>query len=126
MVRVTIAGVQAARAAVLDALAALRPVGALGEAVRAATLAADRYAVMLTAVDTGSWRASHRPQVAGLHGRVFLDPSTTNPRSGTRPAVYGAVWEERGGSHAVYARTVNEAGQRILDESGLRLYRSLP
>lgn len=122
----SIKGLQEARSAVLQVMARLKPDSALGTAVRDATAAADRYAVSITKVDTGAWRASHRPAVEGLHGSISLDPSATNPRSGTRPAVYGLVWEDIGGSHAVYARTVNEAGQRILDESGLRLYRSLP
>jgi hypothetical protein len=125
-IRHTIRGAQEARAACLSVLANLRPDGALGRAVRDATAAADRYAVSITRVDTGAWRASHRPEVDGLHGRLALDPSTTNPRSGSRPVVYGAIWEERGGKRAVYARTVNEAGEDILQTTGLRLYRSLP
>lgn len=124
--RASIRGLQETRAAVLRAAAQLQPEGGLGVAVRNATLAADRYAVSITKVDTGAWRASHRPTVEGLHGSISLDAGATNPRSGTRPAVYGAAWEARGGSHAVYARTVNEAGQGIVQEAGLKLYRSLP
>lgn len=124
--RADISGLQAARAAVLAALAQLRPDSALGAAIRDAVLMVDRYAASITKVQTGAWRASHRPQVVGLHGQVSLDPAAVNPRSGSRPAVYGAVWEERGGAHAVYARTVNERGQAILDETGITLYRSLP
>jgi hypothetical protein len=125
-IRRDIRGLQEARSAVLRAIAALEPAGALGTAVRDATAATDRYAASITRVDTGAWRASHRPEVDGLSGRISLDPSATNPRSGTRPAVYGAIWEDRGGDHAVYARTVTEAGEGILQETGLRLYRSLP
>jgi hypothetical protein len=124
--RANISGIQAARAAALASIAALRPDGAFGVALRDAVLMVDRYAAQITKVRTGSWRASHRPVVDGLHGSVTLDPDAINPRSGSRPAIYGAIWEGRGGEHAVYARTVNEAGQRILDETGIKLYRSLP
>lgn len=124
--RPTIRGIQRARAACLAVLARLRPGDALGTAVRDAVSLADRYAVSITRVDTGAWRASHRPRVSGLRGRIALDPAATNPRSGTRPAIYGYVWEKRGGDRAVYARTVDEAGPGILQETGLRLYRSMP
>lgn len=125
-VRYDIKGLQEARSAVLRVLAQLEPAGALGAAVRDTTLAADRYAVSITRVDTGAWRASHRPEVAGLVGHLHLDAGAINPKSGTRPAVYGAIWEDRGGQRAVYARTVDEAGEGILQETGLKLYRSLP
>lgn len=119
----SIKGLQEARAAVLKTIEAAKSVS---EAVRFATLAADRYAVGITPVDTGSWRAAQRPEINGLHGRVSLDPNAVNPKSGSRPAVYAAVWDERGGRYAVYARTVNEAGQRIVDEAGALIYRGLP
>jgi hypothetical protein len=125
-IRANISGIQATRAVALSTIAALRPDSAFGVALRDAVLMVDRYAAQITKVKTGSWRASHRPAVDGLHGSVTLDPNAVNPKSGTRPAVYGAQWEDRGGEHAVYARTVNEAGQRILDETGIKLYRSLP
>jgi hypothetical protein len=125
--RSDIRGLQETRTAVLATIAAAQAEGAHGEAVRYATLAADRYAVSITVVDTGSWRAAQHPEVRGLQGRICIDPAAVNPKSGGRPAIYGAALElERGGRYAVYARTVNEAGQRILTEAGTRLYRSLP
>lgn len=127
--RSSIRGLQTARAAALR-LAHIRAAdGAFGldNAVQFATLAADRYASSITPVRTGSWRTAHRPVVQGLAGRISLDEGAINPISGGRPAIYGAQLEtERGGRYAVYARTVNEAGQRILDDAGARLYRSLP
>lgn len=125
--RSSIRGLQEARSAVLAAIAAATPAGEHRLAVQYATLAADRYAVSITPVQTGSWRSSHRPTVNGLTGRISLDESAVNPISGGRPAVYGAALESTGQSrYAVYRRTVNEAGQRILNEAGTRLYRSLP
>ena len=55
-----IEGIQEAQAACNRALAAVQPKGALGEAVRWGIAEAHRYAVVITHVDTGALRASHR------------------------------------------------------------------
>lgn len=126
MIDVSIRGLQEAQAAVLRAVAALRPTGALGKAVRYVTLAAHRWATAHTVVDTGSWRASHRPDVRGLTGRIFVDPAAVNPRGG-HPGVYGPALElTRGGRYAVYARTVNEAGPQLLKAGGKIIEDALP
>lgn len=122
----SIKGIQEAQAAALQALAALQPDGALGKAVQYITAAAGRYAVQNTVVDTGSWRASHRPVVQGLTGRVFLDPAAVSPRGG-RPAVYGAALaKKKGGRYDVYKQTVEQAGPEILRQAGHILQGGLP
>jgi hypothetical protein len=92
----------------------LKPSGEAQAGVRKATATGHRYALAITAVDTGAWRASHRMEVEGLTGRVFIAPEAANPRSGTRVSRYQSVWEERGGRLAAYERTVNEAGDKIM------------
>jgi len=114
---VTIEGIQEAQAACNRALAAVRPRGALGEAVRWGIAEGHRYAVAITHVDTGALRASHRTAFqekrnAAL-GRMFIAADSVNPR-GQRPSVYGPVEHDRGGGHAFYARTQRERGQHIL------------
>lgn len=114
MVELSITGIQEAQDANARWMAALKPGGALGRAVQYMTIEAQRRAIALTHVDTGSLRASHRMQYAGLEGRVFIDPGATNPRSRGRTAVYGLVEHERGGEHAFYARVVDEFGPEIM------------
>jgi len=115
-VNLTITGIQQAQAANNRLVAAVRPTGAAGRAVKYGTIEANRVAQILTHVDTGALRASHRIQYAGLQGRVFLDPSATNPRSHALTSVYGPIEEQRGSTHAFYKRTIDEHGQRILSE----------
>lgn len=114
-VDMTIEGIQELQAANERMIAALKPAGVLGEAVRYGTTEGHRYAVAITHVDTGALRGSHRMLIEGSgdRGRVFIDPGTRNPRTGQRPADYGVEEHERGGSHAFYARTESEAGDRI-------------
>jgi hypothetical protein len=115
-VRLSITGLQEAQAANNRLTAAVKPAGALGRAVKYGTLEASRVAQVLTHVDTGALRASHRTQYAGLQGRVFLDPAATNPRSHALTSVYGPIEEQRGSTHAFYRRTIAEHGERILSE----------
>jgi len=110
-----IRGIQEAQQANLRQVAAVKPNGALGEAVKVGTTLAHRYAVSITHVDSGSLRASQRLSVQGLRGRVYLDPNAVNPRSGARPSIYGNYEHARGGSHAFYERTVEEHGNSIGD-----------
>ena len=124
--RLTIEGIQGAQQANLRAIAALRPSGALGQAIRGASLAAHRYAVAVTHVDTGALRASHRVHLRGLEGVISIDPAAVNPRSRKRPAEYGVYEHARGGSHAFYERTVAEAGPRIASQALALLRRGLP
>lgn len=127
MIDTSIKGIQEAQAAVLQAAAAVRPSGGLGKATRYVTLAAHRFAVQNTVVDTGAWRAAQRPQIDGVHGRVFVDPSAVNPKGRGRPAVYGPALElTRGGRYAVYKKTVEVAGPEILAQAGKLIQDALP
>ena len=126
MKRPTIAGLQRAQAANAETIAALRPSGALGRAVQWATATAHRYAVGLNPVDTGAWRASHRMQVAGTRGRIFLETGARNPRSGTPVTQYAGVWEARAGRYAIYKRTRDEAGPTIAASAAKQFLEGLP
>lgn len=117
-VRLSITGIQEAQQRNLRAIAALSPVGALGRAVKYGTIEAHRYAVAITDVDTGSLKSSHRMDVNGTRGVIYVDPGATNPRSLQGVADY-AKWEHRrGGSHAFYARVESERGAQIARSMG--------
>lgn len=116
-VKMTITGIQAAQNANIKRIAAFQPRGALGRAMKHAIIGAHRYLVDITHVDTGTYQASQRMDLKGDHGRIYVDPSAVNPRSGQRPAEYAQDEEARGGSHAAYARTVKEAGPRLVKEA---------
>ena len=57
--------------------------------------------------------APDRVRVSGARGRVYIDPSAVNPRSGRRTAIYGPYEHARGGSHEFYGRVVGEQGKAI-------------
>lgn len=84
----------------------------LNRAVRDTTLAAQRYAISITHVDTGALRASHRVELVSARqvGIISLDRSARNPRSGALTSEYGVYEHDRGGSHAFYKRTADEFG----------------
>lgn len=112
-IKLTITGLQEMMARNDRRIARLRSNSDLGRAIQVATAEAHRYAVAVTHVDTGSLRASHRMEVNGLRGRVYLAPEAINPRSRQKTSVYGYYEHERGGEHAFYERTVNERGPEI-------------
>lgn len=112
-IKLTITGIQELQAWNIRAIAAMKPKGAFGQAIIWGTTEAHRYAVSITHVDTGALRASHRMAIEGLQGRIYIDPNTRNPRTGESPAEYGMEEHARGGSHAFYGRTIEEAGGRI-------------
>lgn len=126
-VRLDIKGIQEVQAANRRMIAAVKPRGALGKAVQRGTIRAHRYATMITHVDTGALRASHRMRMErrGLRGMVHIDTSSRNPRSSVRPYVYGVYEHDRGGAHAFYERTVIEEGPRILDDMGRTVIKAL-
>lgn len=117
-VKLTITGLQQAQAKNLRAIAALRPGGALSQAIQYGSLEAHRAAVTITHVDTGALRASHRVTVSNTRGVISIDPGATNPRSGQRVADYAAWEHRRGGSHGFYKRVEQEQGQRIGRQMG--------
>lgn len=116
-VRLTISGLQELQDDNARSIAALKPSGALGQAVKHVTAGAQRYTVAITHVDTGALRASHRMEVQGLRGRIYLDATARNPRSGQRTSVYGEHEHARGGSHAFYDRAAEEGGPRLVREA---------
>jgi hypothetical protein len=124
----TIRGIQKAQAANLKIISAMKPGGALSRAVKNVTIAAHRYSVANTHVDTGSLRASHRIELeAGMmRGHVYIAPDTVNPRTGNRPSVYGLTEHNRGGHHAFYERTVTERGAEIVATAAKALRAELP
>lgn len=126
--KMDIKGIQQAQTAAIRALAAVQPSGGLGRAIRWATAAAHRFAVQNTVVDTGSWRASQTPQMVDeTHGRVFINPDSVNPKSRSKPSVYGPILEARkGGRYAVYQRTYQEAGPDIVRQAGKMIESELP
>ena len=122
----SIRGLQEAQRGNLKMVAAMKPEGGFGEAIRAGTVAAHRYAVVETHVDTGALRASHRMKVSRLEGKVSIDPSARNPRSNALVAQYGAVEEARGGEHAFYDRAVNRHGSNIAKQITAALISRMP
>lgn len=134
--QLSIRGIQEVQKANEQIIAMLRPNSAFGRAVQYATIQAHRYVVAITHVDSGALRASHRMEIKGLHGRIFIDPTSPgiNRRRGRRrasqtalrPAVYGPMEHARGGSHAFYQRTEREAGTRISRAAAIGFLAELP
>ena len=116
-VKLGISGLQELQDENARSIAALQPGGALGQAVKHVTAGAHRYTVAITHVDTGALRASHRMEVQGLRGRIYIDPTARNPRSGQRTSVYGPFEHARGGEHAFYDRAAEESGPRLVREA---------
>ena len=110
---IDISGLQEAQAANAGMIAELKPRGALGRAVQFATQAAHGYAVAVTHRDTSTLATSHRMALDGLVGRISIDSTARNPRSGQLASRYGVYEHERGGDHAFYQRTIDEAGAGI-------------
>lgn len=110
---VTVEGLREAQQANQKAIKALRPDGAFGKAIKDATVKAHRYAVSITHVDTGLLRGSHRMRVTGTRGEIFTGVS------------YAPEENARGGAHAFYERTVNEAGDGIAREAGETLLKGI-
>jgi len=117
----SIRGLQKAQQANARRIAALQPSGALGKALQAMVSQAHRWAIFYTPWETGSLRASHRMDVRGSRARVYIDPHARNPRSKTRPAVYGPRLHKqgeipglRGGIRAFYAYAVKKQGDTIV------------
>ena len=111
----SISGLQAAQARNLRRIAGFQPSGKLGQIVKDATLAMLRYVIQITHVwiyKGGGLRASHRADLSGLHGMIYIDPGAVNPR-GQMPAIYGPYEHARGGAHAFYSRGVTEYGPEV-------------
>lgn len=110
--RIDITEIQKAQQANLKAMLAASPEGGLGKGVKAAAIELHRYSVSITHVGTGSLRAAHRVRMTGpASAEVFIDPGAINPRSKTRPSIYGFYEHARGGAHAFYDRAIAERGK---------------
>lgn len=132
----SIRGIQEVQQANQQMLAALRPSGALGQAVQGATLDAQRYAITITHVGKyrrgrkyiggGSLRASHRVEMNGKRGRVYIDPDSVNPVTRAKPSEYGVYEHARGYPHNFYERTVIERGNVISQNAINRVRNAFP
>ncbi len=122
---VRIEGIRKAQQAMLKAAAAGKPDGALGAAVKEASIAAHRYAVAKTHVDTGALRASQSIRVAKGRGEIYLNPSARRS-DGKRPAEYGVYEHRRGGTHAFYERVMREDGRALVSAADRAFRRYLP
>lgn len=115
-----ISGIQEVMARNNRRIAALKPEGASGKAVKDAVIALHRHAVSITHVGkytgAGALKSSHRMEVNELEGVVFIDPKSVSPRrtrKKQKPVVYGVFEHARGGEHAFYDRTEKEVGERV-------------
>ena len=119
--QITIEGIEQVLERNQKRIAALQPEGKAGEAVRDAVLSLQRYAISITHVGQypggGALRSSHRAEVEGLEGKVYIDPGARSPRSKTPPREYGVYENARGGEHAFYDRTVSEQGPTVVAEA---------
>lgn len=106
--RMTIQGIQEAQAANNRLIAYLQPSSRMGALVKNVLTQAHRIAVMITHVDTGALRSSHRMRLDGIHGEIYIDPTSRNPDSAAKPYMYGVVEHARGGTHRFYERVVTE------------------
>lgn len=113
--RAEIKGIQEAQEQNLRLIAFFDPGNVVDRGIQVMQAAAHRVAVILTHVETGALRASHRqsPPRGGM-AVIALDSTARNPRSGVKTSEYGVYEHARGGTHAFYARTVNEFGEAIL------------
>jgi hypothetical protein len=121
---ITIYGIQAAQAAMLRAVNAGKPGGALEAALQDAGATALRYAVAITHVDTGALKGAHRLRVARTRAEIYIDPAARRSDGG-RPAQYGPIEHARGGSHAFYRRVVDERANEIGEAAARGLARYL-
>lgn len=123
--KATITGIQEAQAANARMIANMRPSGALGRMVWYAVQLAQRYAIVVTHVDTGGLRASHRMKLEGSRGFVYIDPTAHNPVNRGKPSIYGPAEHNRGGTHAFYERTEREAGLSIARDAATEFAREV-
>ena len=124
---VAIEGIQEVQDANLQRIAALKPTGAAGKAIKYGTIRLHRYAVAITHVWKylgGGLRASHRMAVEGMSGKITIDPSAVNPR-GQKPSIYGPYEHARGGTHAFYKRTVAEEGPETAKRMGAMILKKV-
>ncbi|MEM7344586.1 MAG: hypothetical protein AAF485_10110 [Chloroflexota bacterium] len=99
---VGIEGIQAVQTRNIMRIQSLTSNGPLEALAKRVTVYTHSQAIKVTHVDTGTLRASHRMQVRGKRGRVFIDPDAVNPQSGEKPVDYGPIEHSHGPTHAFY------------------------
>ena len=119
-----IAGLQQAQRRNLERIAAMKPGGRLGAAIRDIALDAHRFLTSVTHVITGAYRASNRVSISGLTAKINVDSFAVNPRGG-KPIIYSVYEERRGGDHAAYARTYDQIKSGIAQRHLTAFGRSL-
>lgn len=151
MISVTIENIQELQARNQQMIAALKPSGALGEAVKVTASELQRYAISVTHVGryiqskSGRWRyarpheqgrgggalrASHRMAFSesgkdSATATISIDGGSVNPLTNQKPSVYGVYEHRRGGEHAFYARAVRERGTEALNRGRAALRKGL-
>ena len=134
-VQVNIKGLQKLQAANVKAIRALQPRHALGLAMKRGLAMLLRLSVTYTPHDTGALRASHRMKLdtRQVMGRISIDRTAVNPRSGMRTAEYGYYLHEQGqipgvrsGIRAFYEYVYEKYGQKILDRMAAIIRKALP
>lgn len=117
--------------AALDKIeAAVKPSGALGQAVQVVTRHAWTLAQDASHVWTGALQASHRWSFAEVgadaRGLVTVGEGVVNPRTHEDVREYAPIEHARGGSHAFYARVVEDYGDDLLGLGATALLDALP
>ena len=134
-IQVNIKGLQKLTDANIRAIKALKPKHALGKALKAGTAMIHRLSVRYTPHDTRALAASHRIKIDNrqVMGRVSLDRTAKNPRTGQLTHQYGYHLHQqgqrpgvRGGIRAFYEYVYERFGQRILDRMGHIIRKALP
>lgn len=124
-VNLALEGIKEAQQANLRTISQLSPQGRGGRAVFYLISDLWTYAVRITHRDTSALALSHRMEVKGNRGEIYLDPASQNPRPqgprqtkpNAKPAEYGIYEHNRGGDHAFYDRTIGERGDPALNRA---------
>ena len=126
MIKTTIEGIQRTQQANLKIIRAVKPENGLGRWANYVTVSIHRYVVGITHVITGSLKASQRMVHEGpARYRIYIDPSSKNPKTGQYPSLYGVIEHNRGGRHSFYERAVSAAPSTL--SAGANLFmRELP
>jgi hypothetical protein len=124
-IKVTTKGVQEFQIANLAYIRALEPSGPMDEAVREGILALQRYQATITHVDTEALRGARRVRFTNNAAELFTGHMARNPRTGRAVLEYDQHEEDRGGSHANWQRTFNEAGPRVAATMTVKMLRAL-
>lgn len=123
--KINVKGVQEFQVANLRYIRALEPTGVLDEATRDGIVALQRFQAGITHVDTGALRGSRRVRFTRNSAELFTSSTASNPRTGTPVLQYDDPEEMRGGGHANWQNTFEQAGPRIAQGMIVKLVRAL-